>query len=162
MSAYVASASGSASTAGGFATAAGSVHGGKAAQGGESWRRRLVRKLLYGNNVDRDAKARARLGLAILAFAVGYAVMAGRLVMFASVPDSQIARRNSAAEAVSTARPEILDRNGEILATDIRAPSLFAEPHRIIDVDEAVELLAEIVPDIDVAESSFGCRDSSN
>src|SRR5712671_288321 len=152
MSAYVASASGSASTAGGFATAAGSVHGGKAAQGGESWRRRLVRKLLYGNNVDRDAKARARLGLAILAFAVGYAVMAGRLIMFASVPDSQIARRNSAADAVSTARPEILDRNGEILATDIRAPSLFAEPHRIIDVDEAVELLAEIVPDIDVAE----------
>src|SRR5262249_739561 len=44
------------------------------------------------------------------------------------------------------------DRNGEILATDIRAPSLFAEPHRIIDVDEAVELLAEAVPDLDVAE----------
>src|SRR3979490_3324208 len=115
MSAYVASASGSASTRSGEAT-----RGGEGARSGESWRRRLVRKLLYGNNVDRDAKARARLGLAILAFAVGYAVMAGRRIMFASVPDSQIARRNSAAAQVSTARPEILDRHGEILATDIR------------------------------------------
>ena len=31
-------------------------------------------------------------------------------------------------DAVATARPDILDRNGEILATDVRAPSLFAEP----------------------------------
>src|SRR6266446_3695134 len=140
MSAHVASASGSARAA-----PAGS------APGGEPWRRRLMRKWLYGNDVDRDVKARARLGLAILAFAVGYAIIAGRLIMFASVPDSQIARRNSAADAVSTARPDILDRNGEILATDIRAPSLFAEPHRIIDVDEASELLTAVMPDIDVA-----------
>src|ERR1700704_3547999 len=99
MSAYVASASGSASTAGGFATAIGSVHGGKAAQGGESWRRRLVRKLLYGNNVDRDAKARARLGLAILAFAVGYAVMAGGLIIFGLGAGRPIPPRNSPARA---------------------------------------------------------------
>src|SRR5262249_6680901 len=46
----------------------------------------------------------------------------------------------------------ILDRNGEILATDVRTPSLFAEPHRIIDVDEASELLTAVMPDIDVAE----------
>ena len=38
----------------------------------------------------------------------------------------------------------MLDRNGEILATDVRTPSLFGEPHRIIDVDEAVELLTAV------------------
>ena len=144
MSAYVASASGSANT--------GSARREDPSHSEGSWRRRLIGKLLYGNNVDRHTKARARLGLAILAFTVGYGIIAGRLIMFASVPESQIARRNNSADAVSTARPDILDRNGEILATDIRAPSLFAEPHRIIDVDEAVELLAEAVPDIDVAE----------
>ena len=36
-------------------------------------------------------------------------------------------------------RPDILDRNGEILATDIRTVSLYAEPHKIVDADEAVE-----------------------
>ena len=55
-------------------------------------------------------------------------------------------------DAVATARPDILDRNGEILATDVRAPSLFAEPHRIIDVDEAAELLTAVMPDLDATE----------
>ena len=62
------------------------------------------------------------------------------------------ARRALAQDAVATARPDILDRNGEILATDVRAPSLFAEPRRIIDVDEAVELLTAVLPDLDAME----------
>ena len=33
----------------------------------EPWRQRLIRSLLYGRNVDRAAKARARVGFAILA-----------------------------------------------------------------------------------------------
>ncbi len=112
----------------------------------------LVRRLLYGGNVDRTAKAKARIGLAIVVFAIGYAVIAARLVMFAAVPDSHMMRRAAAADAVATARPDILDRNGEILATDVRTPSLFAEPHRIIDVDEAVELLTAVMPDLDASE----------
>ena len=117
----------------------------------EPWRRRLVSKLLYGTSVDRSVKARARIGLAIAVFALCYAVIAGRLVMYAAT-DNTTVRRSYAADAVATARPDILDRNGEILATDVRMPSLFAEPHRIIDKDEAVELLATVIPDLDVAE----------
>jgi cell division protein FtsI (penicillin-binding protein 3) len=118
----------------------------------EPWRRGLVGRLLYGRNVDRAAKARARIGLAILVFALGYAVIAARLVMFAALPEGQNARRGVSHDAVATARPDILDRNGEILATDVRMPSLFAEPHRIIDVDEASELLTAVMPDADAAE----------
>src|SRR5436190_8540483 len=116
----------------------------------QSWRRGLTRALLYGN-VDRAAKAKARVGLAILVFAAGYAVIAGRLVMFAAVPNSNMVAR-AGADAVATARPDILDRGGEILATDVRVPSLFAEPHRIIDVDDAVELLTAVLPDLDATE----------
>jgi cell division protein FtsI (penicillin-binding protein 3) len=47
-------------------------------------------------------------------------------------------------------RPDILDRNGEVLATDIRTVSLFAEPNKIVDVDEAVEKLATVLPDLDM------------
>jgi cell division protein FtsI (penicillin-binding protein 3) len=111
-----------------------------------------VRTLLYGSNVDRQAKARARIGLAILVFAIGYAVIAARLVMFAAAPDGHGSRRAIGHDAVATARPDILDRNGDILATDVRTPSLFAEPHRIIDVDEASELLTAVMPDIDPVE----------
>lgn len=122
-----------------------------AAPTSEPWRRRLVRNLLYGKSVDRAVKARARIGLAIVAFGVCYAVIAGRLVMYAAT-DNTTVRRSYSADAVATARPDILDRNGEILATDVRTPSLFAEPHRIIDKDEAVELLATVIPDLDTAE----------
>src|SRR5947199_4902683 len=118
----------------------------------EPWRRRLMASLLYGSNVDRVAKTRARILLAVLIFALGYAVIATRLVMFAMAPEGHGLRRAIAQDAVATARPDILDRDGEILATDVRTPSLFAEPHRIIDVDEASELLTAVMPDIDAAE----------
>src|SRR5213080_4801524 len=116
------------------------------------WRQRMLRRLLYGRNVDRGAQARARVGLAILLFAAIYAVLAGRLVMFAVGADSHGARRTGSQDAIATARPDIVDRNGEVLATDIKAPSLFAEPRRIIDKDEAIELLTGVMPDLDYAE----------
>ncbi len=111
-----------------------------------------MRTLLYGENVDREAKAKARVGLAILAFSAVYAVIAGRLILFGVAPESHIVRHPGSQERVATARPDILDRNGLILATDVRVPSVFAEPRRIIDLDEAVELLGGVMPDLDAAE----------
>src|SRR5205807_7409928 len=89
-------------------------------------RRRILRVLLYGKNVDRSVKTRARVGLAIAAFTVIYAGIAARLVLFAAWPDGHVGRRGGSQDAVATARPDILDRNGEILATDVKVPSLFA------------------------------------
>jgi cell division protein FtsI (penicillin-binding protein 3) len=119
----------------------------------EPWQQRLIRSLLYGRNVDRVAKARARVGLAILAFAAIYAVIGGRLVMFAIGADAHGGRQAAVRDAIATARPDIIDRNGEILATDVKAPSLFAEPRRLIDQDEALELLTATLPDLDTTET---------
>ena len=124
---------------------------GKAART-EPWRQRLIRGLLYGRNVDRSTKARARVGLAIIAFAAIYAVIGGRLAMFAVGADSHNARQAAARDAIATARPDIVDRNGEVLATDVKAPSLFGEPRRIIDKDEAIELLTATLPDLETVE----------
>src|ERR1700719_3133223 len=117
-----------------------------------AWHRRMMQWLLYGRGVDRARKAQARLGLALLAFALVYAIIAFRLVLYAVTADAHMARRVGATDAVATARPDILDRNGEILATDLNTPSLFAEPRRIIDPDEATELLGGALPDLDRRE----------
>ena len=66
---------------------------------------RWLRSLLYGRDVDRNVKAKARLGLAIVAFAGIYCVIALRLVMFATVSDGHGGRRSVAQDAVATARP---------------------------------------------------------
>src|SRR3954454_3454032 len=89
----------------------------------EPWRRRVFRALLYGK-ADRHAKARGRIGLTMIAFTAVYAVIAGRLIVYAVPPDSHLARRGTSGDAVATARPDVLDRRGEILATDVNAPSL--------------------------------------
>jgi cell division protein FtsI (penicillin-binding protein 3) len=121
-------------------------------QNGETRWQRLVRSLLYGHDVDRNVKAKARLGLAIVLFAGVYCVIAAKLVMFAYMGEGHGGRRSIAQDAVATARPDILDRGGEILATDVKSPSLFAEPRKLIDVDEAVELLTATLPDLDAKE----------
>jgi cell division protein FtsI (penicillin-binding protein 3) len=116
------------------------------------WHRRLVQALLYGRNVDRDRKARARLGLGVIGFAAIYCVIAGKLVIFAIAPDSHAARRAGSGDAVATARPEIRDRNDQVLAIDVKRPSLFAEPRRIYDPDVGIELLTAVIPDLDTNE----------
>jgi cell division protein FtsI (penicillin-binding protein 3) len=122
----------------------------------QSWRQWrwqwLIGRVLYGSAVDRQAKARARIGLAIIAFAAVYSIIAARLVMFALASNSHAAHRVVSSDAIATARPDILDRNGIVLATDVRVPSLYAEPRRLIDIDDAVERLTAGLPDLDGAE----------
>lgn len=79
-----------------------------------------------------------------------YAVIAGRLVYLGILePDEG----RGPASRVTAARPDIVDRNGEVLATDINTGSLFAEPRRIVDADEAIEKLSTVLPDLDVEQT---------
>ena len=50
------------------------------------------------------------------------------------------------------ARPDIVDRNGRLIATDLEAHSLYADPAQVLDADEAAEKLAAIFPDLDQAQ----------
>ena len=105
-------------------------------------------------DVPRDVTrvTRARIGLLILGFALLFAVIAARLVQLAVFPDAHIARRGTIGDAISASRPDVLDREGRLLATDIKSASLYAEPRRIIDVPDAVDRLTAILPDLDTRE----------
>lgn len=93
-----------------------------------------------------------RVKLAIAAFAIVYLAIAGRLVQLAVTPDAEAKARAGAAASLAVSRPDIVDRNGQVLATDIQVTSIFAEPRKLIDVDEAVELLTATLPDLDAKE----------
>jgi cell division protein FtsI (penicillin-binding protein 3) len=104
---------------------------------------------LFSTKLD---KSTARIKLAAVCFALVYCIIAGRLLYLGFKPDLPQSVKRAASDALAAARPDILDRNGEILATDIKVMSVFAEPRRIIDKDEAVELLTAVLPDVDARD----------
>ena len=115
-----------------------------------SLRTRLAQSMtdLLRTRID---KSTWRIRLVAMGFACLFGIIGGKLVYLGFKPEPQSLRR-AASEAVSRPRPEILDRNGEVLATDIKVMSVFAEPRRIIDKDEAVELLTAVLPDVNAKE----------
>lgn len=89
---------------------------------------------------------RSRFVIAIVLFGGMYGAIAGQLVIWGVAPQ-QVAGYQAEGQVVA-ARPDLIDRNGEVLATDIKTASLFAEPRRIVDADEATELLISVLPDL--------------
>lgn len=63
--------------------------------------------------------------------------------------------------ATSFSRPDIVDRNGRLLATDIAVPSLYADPAIVLDRDEVAEKLATVLPDLDRKELRDALADRS-
>lgn len=95
-------------------------------------------------------KARNRVLMTMAVFFSLYVVIAGRLVYLGSQdPDNS----GAPPSRVTTSRPDIVDRNGELLATDIKTASLYAEPRHIVDADEAIEKLATVLPEIDYEQT---------
>jgi cell division protein FtsI (penicillin-binding protein 3) len=111
---------------------------------GAGWR--ATASKLFSTRLSASAP---RMRLAALGFLALYAVIGGRLVYLGFRPETP---HHAATVAAAAARPDILDRNGEVFASDVTTTSVFVEPHRIIDKDEATELLTAALPDLDPKE----------
>ena len=106
-------------------------------------------------SIDGTRKARgnltgARIRWAMAFVLIVFSVMFGRLIWLGNIElDTTI--EGQTRDAIMASRPAILDRNGLELAVDIRVPSLFAEPRRILDVDEAADAILTVLPNLDSA-----------
>ncbi|MFD1696481.1 peptidoglycan D,D-transpeptidase FtsI family protein [Roseibium aestuarii] len=92
---------------------------------------------------------KSRVYIAMLAFVGVYIAFGARLAMLAETIDVPQSVRLTEQDRISASRPDLIDRNGEILATDIKTASVFADARRIIDVNEAVDGLTRVLPDLD-------------
>ena len=92
-----------------------------------------------------------RLRLMGLFFGAAFLAISGQLTKLTLFPKLEDGRPKMAVEE-RLPRPDIIDRNGVLLATDVAVASLFADPSQIIDIDEAVELLTATVPDLDAKD----------
>jgi cell division protein FtsI (penicillin-binding protein 3) len=93
------------------------------------------------------ARSRYRFRLACLAFALAFLSIGGRLVTLGFADTGQSA--GGLYDISSTVhRPDIFDRDRRLLATDIKGATLYADPARVIDVDELAEQVASVLPDV--------------
>ncbi len=96
------------------------------------------------------ARTRGRLVFAMGAFAVVFAILFGRLIEVTMLRES-VARKSVRVEStMSYFRADLVDRSGEILATDLQAASLYADARVIWDPTETAEAVATVFPDTDV------------
>lgn len=103
----------------------------------------------------REAAPRTQVGapgrfvLIISACAVCFGVIGLRLADIAMVDAGEETVKAAATDSRRYFRPDLTDRNGNILAKDLYSPSLYADSGRIIDVDEVVEKLTPILTGLD-------------
>ena len=97
-------------------------------------------------------KSGGRIRQLALILCLAYAGIGAKLIKLGLSSEPPQTLKVAVDQAASGARPDLLDRNGQVLATDVRTLSVFAEPRRIIDKDEAVELITAVLPDVDAKE----------
>jgi cell division protein FtsI (penicillin-binding protein 3) len=83
-------------------------------------------------------------------FALGFLVIAGRLaeVMLLSGDHQSAVNPLIAQTSGSHSRGDIIDRNGDILATHLVTASVYANPKVILDPEEAARKLCKALPDL--------------
>jgi cell division protein FtsI (penicillin-binding protein 3) len=97
------------------------------------------------------ARSRYRFRLAVLAFALGFLAIGGRLVSLGFADNGQSA--GGLWDISSTVhRPDIFDRDRRLLATDIKGATLYADPARVIDIDELAEQVTSVLPDVNAKD----------
>ena len=106
------------------------------------------------------APARARIRLLAIAVFSLLLLLAGRAVQLAFSGDP-LAAPDAAHARAAIARADIIDRNGVLLATTIRAYALTAVPERVWDARETTTALLRLFPDLDRADTERRLGDRS-
>jgi cell division protein FtsI (penicillin-binding protein 3) len=99
-----------------------------------------------------NGNLRLRFLLVAVTVCAAFLAVAGKLTVLA-VKSQNILVASNVIEATpeSFARPDIVDRRGRLIATDVAAPSLYVDPALVLDRDELIEKLSAVLPGLDQA-----------
>lgn len=98
----------------------------------------------WGEESDAAPARGPRLRVFVAALAVGFIAVAAQLTRLGQ--DQTPATRLAVAETRhALSRPDILDRRGRILASDITVYGLYADPVQILDAEEAAESVTAVL-----------------
>ncbi len=89
-----------------------------------------------------------RIRLVVIGFCFAFFAIAVQLANLTILKTAKTAEDALAEHQTRIPRPDIIDRNGVVIATDIAVASLYADPRKILDVEEAVESITAIIPEL--------------
>ena len=92
---------------------------------------------------------RQRLVILTVVFCAAFLLIAGRLVEIVVLQTDEQGLLALTQTVVPLGRSDIVDRNGVLLATNLPTASLYADPHDVIDAQEAAVMLGTVLPDLD-------------
>lgn len=114
-----------------------------------SLRRHKKKSPIRSRRDTRAPSARWRVYSVIAFFALCYVAVGARLVHLSGNVPAEAFHTASIKESNFNYRPDIVDRNGRIIASDVIMQSLIADPKKVIDVDDAMEKIVKILPTLD-------------
>ena len=92
---------------------------------------------------------RSRIAMCALLFLAGFTVACGRLVDLAVFHPADENLRVAGGDGVIRQRPDIVDRRGELLASDVPVSRLLIEGPKVWDADETADEIAKALPGVD-------------
>lgn len=94
------------------------------------------------------SRAEGRLMLLVMGFCVAFMTVGIRMAVLAgSEPEEP--RASVAGKGIQAQRADIVDRNGNVLATNMVTHALYSHPRDMVDGPRAARELAQIFPDLD-------------
>ena len=117
-------------------------------------RKRGLRRLVHLEGVAKQAidTGHVRLVAVAAGLALCFVIIAGRLIGLAALaPANESASIPAEVRQVKAERAEVVDRNGVLLASNVRAVSLVANPQKIMNADQATTQLVSVLPGLDRA-----------
>jgi cell division protein FtsI (penicillin-binding protein 3) len=98
--------------------------------------------------------AKGRLVIAVLLFSFAFVVMAARTIELGLTTEApkSMAHRQITVPPVQFRRADIIDQNGEILATSLATASLYANPSKVKDAADVARRLVAVLPDLSYAD----------
>ena len=123
------------------------------------WQEKVKR--LYVKVQKEKKRAKQRILLLAMAFFLAFSAVGVKMTILASVNPIHHENKTSKVRFDSN-RLTITDRNGIVLATNLKTFSLYAEERKLVDKSKTAEGLSRIFPDLDSEELKNRLNDGRN
>ena len=93
---------------------------------------------------------RTRLLITATILGITFIAVGAKVINLATLHnDQKVAKNHAIPQANNIARANIIDRNGNVVATNLTMASLFADPRNILEPNKVATILAKTLPGID-------------